>query len=110
MSARRFGQSEAALTGDLTVESQQTRLSLPPDAVIIRRNGIEFRSPTPFSPWVEMTVLLHSAAHRSEIACNGVVVACNGSRHSGYVVSMLFTGLNEQNEARLSLMADSLLA
>jgi hypothetical protein len=35
-------------------------LELSADTVVIHKNGIEFRSPTPFNPWTEMTVALQS--------------------------------------------------
>jgi hypothetical protein len=39
-----------------------------------------------------------------------VVISCTGSRHTGYHVSMVFTGLSKQAEARLSAMAFSQLS
>jgi len=36
-----------------------------------------------------------------------VVVACNGNRHGGYTVSMVFTSLSKQSQARLNLLAYS---
>ncbi len=94
----------------LTVEARQTRLSLSPDAVIIHKNGIEFRSATPFSPWAEMTMTLQSRRGSAKVHCNGVVISCTGNRHTGYHVSMVFTGLSKQAEARLSAMAFSQLS
>jgi hypothetical protein len=35
------------------------------------------------------------------------VVACNGNRHNGYTVSMVFTSLSKQAQARLDLLAYS---
>jgi len=35
------------------------------------------------------------------------VVACAGSKHSGYHVSMLFTGMTPQAEKQLGVMARS---
>jgi hypothetical protein len=89
----------------VTVEARQTRLSLSPDSVIIHKNGIEFRSPTSFSEWAEMTLTLHSPGNGGRLHCTGVVIACTGNRHSGYHVSMVFTGLSKQAQARLSTMA-----
>lgn len=83
----------------------QTKLSLSPDAVIIHKNGIEFRSSNPFSPWAEMTLTLQSPRDNSKVHCNGVVISCTGNKHTGYHVSMVFTGLSKQAEARLSAMA-----
>jgi hypothetical protein len=36
-----------------------------------------------------------------------VVVACTGSRHGGYQVSMIFTGVSKQSQARLNTLAYS---
>jgi hypothetical protein len=83
----------------------QTKLSLSPDSVIIHKNGIEFRSNNPFSPWAEMTLTLQSPRDNSKVHCNGVVISCTGNKHTGYHVSMVFTGLSKQAEARLSAMA-----
>ena len=94
----------------VTVQARQTRLSLSPDAVIIHKSGIEFRSATPFSPWAEMTLTLQSPREDGKVHCNGVVIACTGNRHTGYHVSMVFTGLSKQAEARLSAMAFSQLS
>ncbi len=108
MSARK-----AELPGALhqvTVQARQTCLSLSPDAVIIHKNGIEFRSATPFSAWAEMTLTLQSPRDSGKVHCNGVVISCTGNRHAGYHVSMVFTGLSKQAEARLSAMAFSQLS
>jgi hypothetical protein len=87
------------------VEARQTRLSLSPNSVIIHKNGIEFRSTTAFASWTEMTLTLQSPHGNSKVHCNGVVIACTGNRHSGYHVSMVFTGLSKQAQARLAHMA-----
>ncbi len=105
MSARK-----ADLSGPLhqvTVEARQTRLNLSPGSVIIHKNGIEFRSATPFSAWAEMTLTLQSPRDGGRIHCNGVVISCTGSKHAGYHVSMVFTGLSKHAEARLSALAFS---
>lgn len=107
MSARK-----AEVAGSLdhvTVEARQTRLSLSPDAVVIHKNGIEFRSTTPFSPWTEMTLTLQSPHETGKVHCNGVVIACTGNKHTGYHVSMVLTGLSKQAEARLTAMASEQL-
>src|SRR5882672_10030045 len=103
MSARK-AESPGSLQ-HVTVEARQTRLSLSPDSVIIHKNGIEFRSVTPFSPWAEMTLTLQSPRETGKVHCNGVVIACTGNKHAGYHVSLVFTGLSKQAEARLSAMA-----
>ncbi len=107
MSARR-----AEGTGSVhhvTVEARQTRLLLSPDSVVFHRNGIEFRSTTPFSPWAEMTLTLQSPLGAGKVHCNGVVISCTGNKHAGYHVSMVFTSLSKQAEARLTAMASSQL-
>jgi hypothetical protein len=103
MSARK-----AEGTGSLhhvTVEARQTRLSLSPDSVVFHKNGIEFRSTMPFSPWAEMTLTLQSPHERGKFHCNGVVISCTGNKHTGYHISMVFTGLSKLAEARLTAMA-----
>jgi len=89
----------------VTVTTRQTRLTLAPDEVRIHRNGVEFCSETPIAPWTEMTVVLQSSKDSGKVNSNGVVVACTGNRHSGYTVSMIFTGLSKQSQARLNLLA-----
>ena len=89
----------------VTVEARQTRLSLSPGSVIFHKNGIEFRSATPFSTWAEMTLTLQSPREAGKLHCTGVVIACTGNKHSGYHVSMVFTGLSKQAEARLNALA-----
>jgi len=88
----------------VTVRARQTQLSLSPDAVIFHRNGIDFRSSTPFSVWAEMTLALHSPGESGRIHCNGVVISCTGNQHSGYHVSMVFTGLSRHAQERLNTM------
>src|SRR5262245_31552921 len=94
----------------VTVQGDKTQLSLPPDAVRFRRNGIEFRSPTPIPVWTEMTVTLRSPGDTGKVNCTGVIVACDGNRHTGYAVSMLFLNLSRQSQERLNLLAFSNLA
>ena len=90
---------------ELTIEARHSRLSLSPDSVVIHKNGIEFRSAAPFSEWAEMTLTLQSPGGGGRVHCTGVVIACAGNRHTGYRVSMVFTGLSKQAQARLSTMA-----
>ncbi|MDB6067968.1 MAG: hypothetical protein JWR26_4176 [Pedosphaera sp.] len=105
MSARKFDTSSAFQP--VTVQARKTRLSLAPDQVRIRKNGVEFCSNTPIATWTEMTVTLQSTRDTGRVHCNGVVVACIGSRHDGYTVSMVFTNLSRQSQARLNLLAYS---
>jgi hypothetical protein len=103
MSARKV-QSIGSLQ-QLTVEARQTRLSLSPDSVVFHKNGIEFRSATAFSEWAEMTLTLHSPGDGGRLHCTGVVIACSGNKHTGYHVSMVFTGLSKQAQERLDTLA-----
>ena len=108
MSARKADGSTSF--SQVTVQARQTQLSLAPDAVIIRKNGIEFLSPTPFPMWAEMTLTLQSPLDPAKVNCSGVVIACSGNRHSGYQVAVVFTSLSRQAQARLSSLAYSALA
>jgi hypothetical protein len=105
MSARKL--QAASAFQPVTVQARQTRLSLAPDQVRIRKNGVEFRSDSPINSWTEMTVTLQSTRDTGRVHCTGVVIACNGNRHSGYLVSMVFTNLSRQSQARLNLLAYS---
>jgi len=87
------------------VESRETQLTLPRDAVVFRRNGIEFLSPTALPCWTEMTLTVRSPVDKGRMTCTGVVVSCTGNRHTGYHVSMVFTGLSPQAQSRLSAWA-----
>jgi hypothetical protein len=90
----------------VTLEARQARLELSTDTVAVHKSGIEFRSPTPFTPWTEMTVALASP-REGKLHCTGVVVNCSGNKHLGYRVSMLFTSLTRQAQAQLDVMARS---
>jgi hypothetical protein len=103
MSARKI-ESVEPLEQPVTVEARQTQLTLTPEAVSLHKGGIEFRSETPFAPWVEMTVTLHSPNDGARVNCTGVVVSCQGNKHLGYYVSMVFTSMSKQAEARLQTL------
>jgi PilZ domain len=107
MSAKKFESADAFQK--VTVEGRQSRLELSAESVVIHKSGIEFRSPTPFNPWTEMTVALQSPHNDGRIQCSGVVIACSGSKHTGYHVSLVFTGMSRQAQSRLYLMAHSAL-
>jgi hypothetical protein len=94
----------------VVIDSRQTHLTLPPEAVRFRKSGIEFNSPVPLNPWVEMTVEMESPRDGRRLQCTGVVVLCDGSRHAGYAVSMLFTGIDRQTQTQLNQIAFSALA
>ncbi|KAB2647273.1 MAG: hypothetical protein DVB33_08770 [Verrucomicrobia bacterium] len=105
MSARKItnqGNSE-----QLTVNSRKASLALSPDAVSIHKGGIEFRSEKSFPIWVEMTVTLQSHNDGAAVNCTGVVVGCSGNKHAGYQVSMVFTSMTKQAEARLDAIVYS---
>jgi hypothetical protein len=91
----------------VTVEARQASLELSADTVVIHKSGIEFRSPTPFTPWAEMTVTLQPPGGGGRLHCHGVVIACDGNKHVGYHVSMVFTSLTKQVQMRLNSMAQS---
>jgi hypothetical protein len=104
MSARKIELSPSISTTNHA--HAQTRLSLSAGAVRIRKSGIEFKTTNPIPAWTEMSVDLqyHDA---KKVHCNGVVVACEGNRHSGYLVSLLFTKLSRQSQALLTTLAYS---
>ncbi|HVU27848.1 MAG TPA: PilZ domain-containing protein [Verrucomicrobiae bacterium] len=108
MSARKIGNS-SSLNQKVTFEGRQARLELSAESVAVHKNGIEFRSPTPFNEWAEMTVSITSPRDGSKLQCSGVVIACSGNKHAGYHVSLVFTGMSKQAEARLNLMVASSL-
>ena len=103
MSARKIENS--ALYRPVTVQAQTTRLDLPGNSVRIRKNGIEFRSENSIPVWTEMTVAMQTPSDSRKVNFSGVVVACNGNRHAGYIVALLFTSLSKQAQARLNSMA-----
>ncbi len=105
MSARKINQANPEQ--QLTVNSRQASLTLSPEAVSIHKGGIEFRSQSAFPNWVEMTVTLKSPVDGATVNCTGVVVDCTGNKHSGYHVSMVFTSMSKQAEARLQTMVYS---
>src|SRR5262245_4926298 len=103
MSARKIGSSE--LFQPVTVHAPTTQLDLPAGAVRVRKNGIEFRSQNPIPVWAEMTVAMQTPQAAKKVNFTGVVVACDGNRHAGYAVSMLFTSVSKQAQARLNSLA-----
>ncbi len=98
MSARK---SKSDLFQPITVQSSDTVHSLAPKSVRILKNGIEFKTPAEIPAWTEMTIELEIPGTKS-FTCTGVVVACGGSRHAGYSVSLLFTGLSKAAQERLN--------
>lgn len=90
----------------LHVHGAKTRLTLGPSSVKIRPNGIEFRSDESIKQWTEMTVDLFSN-EGEKVHCTGIIVECNGNRHTGYHISMLFMELSQAAQERLDLLAFS---
>lgn len=82
------------------------RLSLSASGVKVRKSGIEFRANDPIPAWTELSLDLQYPDTK-KVHCTGVVVACEGNRHAGYLVSLLFTRLSRQSQARLGLLAYS---
>ncbi|HXF10462.1 MAG TPA: PilZ domain-containing protein [Desulfuromonadaceae bacterium] len=105
MSAKRFVGS--SFEQPVTVEARQAKLELSADTVVIHKNGVEFRSPTPFKEWTEMTVSLQSPRDGRQLHCAGIIVSCSGTKHSGYNISMMFTSLSRQAQTQLNSMARS---
>jgi hypothetical protein len=103
MSARKLSTTSSSQQ-PFTIEARNVRLSLSEDSVAIHKSGIEFQSPTPFSPWTEMTVALESPED-GRIDCTGVVISSTGNKHTGYQISMVFTGMTKQEQLRLGVMA-----
>lgn len=106
MSARKLTNVHS-LNEHVTMAGRQAKLDLSAESIAVHRNGIEFRSPTPFNPWTEMTVTLSSPRDAGKLHCSGVVVGCSGNKHTGYRVSMIFTDLSKQAQAQLNTMARS---
>jgi hypothetical protein len=106
MSAKKIG-SIGSFENSINVTGREAALELPAEKVSVNQHGIEFCSPAAFTEWSEMTVTLQSPRDGSRISCHGVVVACDGSKHSGYHVSMLFTSMTPQVEKQLGVMARS---
>jgi len=104
MSAGRLDRRTSPTNATDPVASVST-LSLPAGAVTIRKNGIEFVSEKALSPWTEVNLAIESPSEKRRVNCRGVVVACDGNRHSGYKVSLLFVGVTPQTQQRLESLA-----
>ena len=76
-------------------------LTIPANSVRVRKNGIEFHNDVPLVPWTEMTVTLQGPNGTKKVNFTGVVVECAGSGAKGYAISMLFTHVSRQSQARL---------
>jgi hypothetical protein len=106
MSAKKFT-GNSSFQPAVSVSVRDARLELSADTVSIHKNGIEFRSPKPFNEWSEMTVALLSPKDGGQISCHGVIVACAGNKHTGFHISMVFTGLSPETQKQLGTMARS---
>jgi len=106
MSAKRYTGTNGFQTS-VSVSGRDAKLELSAEAVSFHKNGVEFRSPTPFNEWSEMTVALVSPRDGGRISCHGVIVGCAGTKHTGYHISLVFTGLNSETEKQLGTMARS---
>ena len=91
------------------LKENRTQVTLPAQNVCIRKNGLQFRTEKPLSLWTEMTIDLVCGTGK-KVHCNGVVVACHGNRHTGYVVSMVLLNLSRQGQQRLDNLAFSPVA
>lgn len=106
MSAKKLS-GISAFSPSVSVSSRDAKLELSTESVSVHRNGIEFRSPTPFHEWSEMTVALVSPRDGSRVSCHGVIVGCAGNKHTGFHISMVFTGLTSQTEKQIGAIARS---
>ena len=93
----------------LTAKENRTQLTLPANNVCIRKNGLEFRTDKALQLWTEMSMDLVCGSGK-KVHCRGVVVSCNGNRHTGYIVSMVLMNLSRQAQERLDTLAFSRFA
>ena len=89
----------------LTVRSNEIEFNLPPEAVNVRSNGVEFLAKQELPVWSELTIDLKSPSSNEPIHCNGIVVESSGSRHSGFVISILFVGLDPEAQSQVETVA-----
>ena len=93
--------TKSDLLKTVTVQTSETVHHLCPTSFRIRKNGIEFKSQNEVAMWTEMTVDLQLPGTKA-FSCGGVVVACQGNRHTGYNVSLVFTSVSDQAQERLN--------
>jgi hypothetical protein len=91
----------------LTVKSDEIQFTLPPEAVNVRANGVEFLSSQELPVWSELTIELRSPKTHNPIQCNGIVVGASGSKHSGFVISILFVGLEPEAQSQVETLSRS---
>jgi hypothetical protein len=70
---------------------------------------MEFRAPSPLPLWSELAVVLYLPVLGEPVRCTAVVVACDGTRHGGYSVSLLFLNLPHASERQLRLASGASL-
>jgi hypothetical protein len=51
-----------------------------------------------------MTITMETSASGRKLNLTGVVVACQGTRHAGFMVSMVFTDVSKQVQEKLDSM------
>ncbi len=83
----------------------ETQLTLAPHAVRVHKSGIQFRTGKPMPVWKEMTVAMESPGKLRKTHFTGVVVDCEGDRHAGYQVSLVFTSVTRHAHEQLSFLA-----
>lgn len=87
---------------------KEMEFSLPTHSVQIGKSGISFLSAKAVPLWSELTLDLQSASQNEKIHCRGTVVDCRGNKHTGYVVSITFTGVLPVAQERLSRLTQTL--
>lgn len=87
---------------------KEMEFSLPTHSVQIGKSGISFLSAKAVPLWSELTLDLQSASQNEKIHCRGTVVDCSGNKHTGYVVSITFTGVSPVAQERLSHLTQTL--
>lgn len=104
MSAGKLDRSNAF--EPVVVHARQTLLSLSPEKIHVGKNGIEFHSLKPIKEYTEIVLDIESPKNGSRVHCNGVVVSCKGNKHTGYNITVLFTGMAPGTEMQLRQIAE----
>ncbi len=86
-------------------QAKESEFILGPGMVRMHKNGIEFKVLKPLPLWKEMTVGIQSQSDHKPTRFTGVVVACDGNRHAGYMVSMVILNMTRQAQERLNTLA-----
>lgn len=82
----------------------EKQILLSPNAVRIGKNGIEFHSAKSIPLFKEMSMAIQTPGGAKSVRFDGVVVACEGSRNTGYIVSLFCPHLPPQMHARFDLI------